>query len=114
MSVYSPAVALVAEFELRVLLTVLRCRDDAFAAAVHDDLERRTGQRASLGAVYVTLDRLERKGWLESSLGEPRAERGGRARRHYRLTRRGRALVRREVHAMHALWSGLGLLEEGP
>jgi PadR family transcriptional regulator PadR len=103
-----------AEFELRVLLTVLRCRNQAVALAVHEDLERRTRRRASLGAVYVTLDRLERKGLLHSTLGEPRAERGGRARRHYRLSRKGRAALRHACREMQHLWEGLEIAEERP
>jgi DNA-binding PadR family transcriptional regulator len=102
----------VAEFELRVLLTVLRCGDDAYAVAVHADLEQRTRQRVSLGAVYVTLDRLARKGWLTSRLGEPAAVRGGRAKRHYQLTRAGMALVRAECGTMQRLWTGLGVVPE--
>ena len=101
-----------AEFELRVVLAVLRCERDAYAVAVHRELEARTGQRASLGAVYITLDRLARKGWLTSRLGEPSAARGGRAKRYYTVTRRGVALLRAECGAMQRLWQGLGLVEE--
>lgn len=101
-----------AELETRILLTVLRCGDDAYAVAVHDDLERRSQERFSLGAVYITLDRLARKGLLASQLGEPSPERGGRAKRHYSLTRRGRALLKTECAAMQRLWTGLGLVPE--
>ena len=100
------------EFELRVLLSVLRCGPDSYAVAVHDQLVRRTGRRTALGAVYVTLDRLERKGLLESRLGDPTPERGGRAKRYYRLTRNGRAAVRSECSMMQRLWEGLGIVEE--
>jgi DNA-binding PadR family transcriptional regulator len=100
-----------AEFELRILLTVLRCGNDAYAVAVHEDLQHRLRQRVSLGAVYVTLDRLAVKGWLSSRLGEPVAARGGRAKRHYTLTARGLALVKTECNAMQRLWSGLGVVE---
>jgi PadR family transcriptional regulator PadR len=101
-----------AEFELRILLTVLRCGEAAHAMGVHEDLEHRTRRRASLGAVYVTLARLERKGLLTSALGEPRAERGGRARRHYQLTRKGRAALRHVHLEMQHLWEGLKIVEE--
>jgi DNA-binding PadR family transcriptional regulator len=97
----------VAEFELRVLLTVLRLSGDAYAVAVHRELQRRTRQSASLGAVYVTLDRLERKGFLESAFGEPSPERGGRAKRYYRLSRAGTIAVRQECRTMRRLWEGL-------
>ncbi len=101
-----------AEFELRVLLTVMRCGGDAYAVAVHEDLEARSQQKASLGAVYITLDRLARKGYLSSRLGEPTASRGGRAKRYYTVTRRGLGLLKVECGAMQSLWSGLGLVEE--
>jgi PadR family transcriptional regulator PadR len=103
-----------AEFELRVLLTVLRCGDTAYALAVHEELERRTRRRASLGGVYVTLDRLERKGLLRSSLGAPRPERGGRARRHYRLSAKGSATLRQACLEMQQLWEGLEVAEDRP
>jgi DNA-binding PadR family transcriptional regulator len=104
--------AVPAEFELRIMLTVLRCRDEAYALVVHEDLQLRTRRRASLGAVYVTLDRLERKGLLQSTLGEPRAERGGRARRYYRLSRKGLATLRHACLEMQHLWEGLEIAEE--
>jgi DNA-binding PadR family transcriptional regulator len=105
-------VAYVAEFELRVLLTVLRCGEDANPVAVHADLEARAKKKYSLGAVYVTLDRLDRKGLLSSRLGEPVAARGGRPRRYYAVSRRGRALLKTECSTMERLWAGLGLVPE--
>ena len=104
--------ASLAEFELRVLLTVIRITSDAYAVAVHEDLERRTKRRASLGAVYITLDRLERKGLLSSRLGEPTAERGGRAKRFYRATRSGVAAARDEARVLRRLIDGLDVLAD--
>ncbi|HUF47695.1 MAG TPA: helix-turn-helix transcriptional regulator [Vicinamibacterales bacterium] len=104
--------AVLAEFELRVLLSVLRAGDEAYAVAVHETLERRTGRRASLGAVYITLDRLERKGLLASRLGEPTAERGGRAKRYYRATRAGTAAAREESRVLRRLLDGLDVLTD--
>jgi PadR family transcriptional regulator, regulatory protein PadR len=104
--------ARLAEFELRVLLTVLRCGDDAYAVAVHDELKTRSKQHVSLGAIYITLDRLARKGLLSSRLGEPTAARGGRAKRYYTVTKRAVSLLKIECGAMQRLWSGLGLVEE--
>jgi len=80
---------------------------------VHADLEARTGQRVSLGAVYITLDRLERKGWLSSYLGPPSPARGGRAKRFYAVTRTGLALVKQECRTVQRLWAGLGIVPEG-
>lgn len=96
-----------AEFEFRLLLTVRRLQKEAYAVAVHEELEKRTGRKASLGAVYITLDRLERKGLLQSRLGDPTPERGGRAKRYYRLTRQGTVAVREEYHVVQRLWEDL-------
>ena len=100
----------IAEFELRVLLTVRRLGEEAYAVAVHEDLERRSRRRTSQGAVYITLDRLERKGLLGSRMGDPTPERGGRAKRFYRLTRAGLNAVRDEVRLMQRLWDGLDVV----
>lgn len=102
----------VAEFELRVLLAVRGRAGDAYAVGVHAEVERLTGRKASLGAVYVTLDRLERKRLLASRLGEPTAERGGRAKRYYRLTRLGQSVVRDECRIMRRLLDGFGTVGE--
>lgn len=101
-----------AEFEFRILLTVLRCGAESYAVAVHEELQRRSRRRTAIGAVYITLDRLERKGLLASSLGDPTPERGGRAKRYYRLTRTGRTAVTEECRMMQRLWQGLGIVEQ--
>jgi DNA-binding PadR family transcriptional regulator len=95
------------EFEQMVLLAVLRLGDDAYAVPVLDEIERRTGRSVSRGSVYVTLDRLETKGYLRSRLGDPTAERGGRARRYYALRPRALAALRESRRALIALWRGL-------
>jgi PadR family transcriptional regulator, regulatory protein PadR len=100
------------EFEQMVLLAVLQAGDNAYGISVHDQLRRRTGRRVALGAVYITLDRLEKKGLLSSRLSEPVAERGGRARRCYAVTRRARAALRASRRALMNLWDGLRLAEE--
>ena len=99
-----------AEFELRVLLGVLRRRDEAYAVAVRDEIVARTGRDVSLGSLYITLQRLERKGLLGSRLGDPSPERGGRAKRYYQLTRRGLALLKAECRLTQRMWEGLGLV----
>lgn len=101
-----------AEFELRVLLGVLRRGDTAYAVAVRDEIVARTGRGVSIGSLYITLQRLERKGLLTSRLGNPSPERGGRAKRFYGLTRRGQALLKAECRMTQAMWAGLGLLAD--
>ena len=109
MYVKSLGVAALAEFELLVLLAVLQCGEHAYSVAVHGDLERRSGRAASMGAVYITLDRLESKGFLTSRLGEPTRERGGRAKRDYLPTRAGLAALEEECRVIRRMWNGLGL-----
>ena len=104
--------AALAEFELLVLLAVLQCGDGAYSVAVHTELQRRSGRSASMGAVYITLDRLETKGFLTSRLGEPTPERGGRAKRYYLPTRAGVAALKDECRVIRRMWSGLGLLAD--
>lgn len=102
------------EFEQLVLLAVLRTSQDgdAYGVSVYDELVARTDRRVSRAAVYVTLDRLEKKGLLKSSLGTPTAERGGRAKRCYRVTRPAWAALRASHRALTRLWAGLALDRE--
>ena len=98
------------EFEQMVLLAVLCARqsgDEAYGITVHAELERRAERRVARGAVYMTLDRLEKKGLLASSVGAPTAERGGRARRCYEVTRPALAALRSSQRALMRLWEGL-------
>jgi DNA-binding PadR family transcriptional regulator len=90
------------EFEELVLLAVCALGDSASGASVQRMLEEEVGRAASLGALYAALDRMARKGFVKSRLGEPRPEPGGRARRYYRATPVGRATLE-EVRAARAL-----------
>src|ERR1700720_2932310 len=74
------------QFEQLVLAAILKLRTDAYGVTIHASVaELAEPKRVSLGAVYVTLDRLEDKGLLASWLSDPTPERGGRAKRFYRL-----------------------------
>jgi PadR family transcriptional regulator PadR len=95
------------EFEHVVLLAVLRLGDGAYAVPILEEIERCTGRSVSRGAVYVTLDRLETKGFLRSRLGDPTAERGGRAKRFYTLRPRALEALRDSRRALVALWRGV-------
>lgn len=100
------------EFEQMVLLAVLQAashKDGAYGITVFDELAARSKRRVSRGAVYMTLDRLEKKGLLKSSLTEPVAERGGRSRRCYELTKPARTALRESQRALMNLWAGVEL-----
>lgn len=103
------------EFEQMVLLAVLQAGHTdagAYGITVYDELVRRARRRVARGAVYMTLDRLEKKGLLSSYLTDPTPERGGRARRCYRVTRPALAALRASRRALLNLWQGLELAEE--
>src|SRR5690349_19431824 len=100
------------EFEHLVLLAILRLGDNAYAPAILEEIETRTGRAPSPGSMYVTLDRLEEKGLLRSRLADAHDDRGGRARRYVTVTAYGVREVRASRTALLQLWKGLeGLLE---
>lgn len=90
-----------------MLLAVLRLGDGAYAVAVRDEIAERTQSDPSRGAVSVTLDRLDRKGYLQSRLGEPTAERGGKAKRLYTLAAPGRHALRSTLQGTRSMLQGL-------
>jgi PadR family transcriptional regulator len=97
------------EFELLVLLACLRLGEaEAYAVSIVDEIRARTGRDLHRAAVYVTLQRLEAKGLIATHLGEPRAERGGKARRHVWVTAGGRAAAQGARQAFQRMWVGLG------
>jgi DNA-binding PadR family transcriptional regulator len=100
-------VSALGEFEQVVLLAILRLGDDAYAVTVRDEIQRCTGRDVSRGSVYITLDRLETKGYLKSRLADPTPERGGRAKRYYALRPRAVDALRENRRALVALWRGL-------
>jgi len=91
-------VELLGQFEQVVLTAILALRDQAYGVRIHAKVEDLVHPKTvSLGAVYVTLDRLEEKEWVASWLADPTPERGGRAKRYYRVEPAGRAVLRESV-----------------
>ena len=76
-------------FELMVMLVLIRLGDNAYGVPISEELEKRTGRDVAIGSVYAALERLEDKGFVTSELGEPTAERGGRAKKYFHVTARG-------------------------
>ena len=81
---------LLGELEQLVLLAVIQLETGAHGPSVRNTIEQRTGIGLARGTVYVTLDRLERKGYLQSEFGDPTPERGGKAKRIFKVTASGR------------------------
>jgi PadR family transcriptional regulator len=100
-------VSALGEFEQVVLLAILRLGEDAYAVSVRDEILQCTGRDVSRGSVYITLDRLETKGFLRSRLADPTPERGGRAKRYYELRPRAVEALKDSRRALVALWRGL-------
>ncbi|MEZ5318032.1 MAG: PadR family transcriptional regulator [Vicinamibacterales bacterium] len=98
------------DFEQLVLLALVRLGDDAYGATIRREIETRTGRDLAISAVYVALDRLERKGLVRSRIGEPSPTRGGRRRKHVALLPEGR----RALAAAYQQFMGMaeGLEEE--
>ena len=101
-------------FELMVLLAVIRLGDDAYGVPISHAIEDTTGREVALGSVYASLDRLEDKGLVSSTLGDPTPERGGRAKRYFRVTAKGAREARDTKQALVTLWRGLPELKGGP
>ena len=95
------------EFEVVVLMSVLHVGDEAFGSAIRDDLEARSGRRVSRGAVYSTLDRLQEKGLLTSTLGEASTARGMRPRRYFQLTPEGISSLKSSLGLVARMHRGL-------
>src|ERR1041384_2246456 len=94
------------DFEQLVLLGVLRLADRAYGAAIRQEIHGRSGRDVSINAIYTTLDRLERKGFLRSWIGAPTPERGGRRRKFYALRPAGIAALRQAYRAFTAMADG--------
>ncbi len=99
------------EFELMILLAVIHLGDDAYGVPISRELEAHRGRDVSVGSVYAALDRLEAKGLVESSLGDPTPERGGKAKRYFRVTREGLRQVHETRRVLSKLWRTLPQLK---
>ena len=104
---------LLTDFELMILLAVLRVGDEAYGVPVAAEIERFGRRTVARAAVYAALDRLEQRGLVSSRQGEPTAERGGRAKRLFTVTPRGIRSVRETQRALTALWHGIPALQGG-
>ncbi|HKV93051.1 MAG TPA: PadR family transcriptional regulator [Candidatus Angelobacter sp.] len=95
------------EFELMVILTLIQLGDDAYGVPISRELEKSRGRSVSVGSVYAALERLEQKGLVASSLGDPTPERGGKAKRYFRVTKEGLRQVHRTRQVLTRLWRQL-------
>ncbi len=98
-------------FELLVLLALLRVGDEAYGVPIARAIEESSGKRVILASVYNTLERLEQKGMIGSTVGQSTPERGGRAKRYFAITTAGKREVSAAKKVLTVLWRGIPLHE---
>ena len=103
---------LLTDFELMLVLAILRIGEDAYGVEIAREIEETSGRRVLLGAAYAALDRLETSGLVASRTGSPTPERGGRAKRFFRVTPRGLRAAKDTQQALVALWRDVPQLKE--
>ena len=103
----APPIVPLGDFEQITLLALLRLEPDAYGASIQREIEARSGRTVLLGAVYTTLDRLERKGLVTSWVGAPTPERGGRRKKFYRLEPAGAEALAAALRVVRRLAAGL-------
>ena len=99
----------IGKFEMELLLTVWSLGDRAYGVSIADRLRDRTGASPTIGKLYSTLDRLDRKGFLDHRMGEPTKERGGRRKKYFKVTGAGQTVAAAAFNRMAALAKGLPL-----
>ena len=92
-----------------LFLAVVRLDAEAYGSTIRREIEERTGRTIAIGALYTALDRLERKGYVNSRLADPTPQRGGRAKRYFRLRPAGLAALARSRDALTRMWAGIEL-----
>jgi PadR family transcriptional regulator PadR len=102
-----------AEFEIYVMLAILRLGDDAYGVSIRREIEERAGRPVSIGAVYATLGRLEEKKLVEFRASDPQPVQGGRSRKLVSLTKRGLAAVEHSTAMLQRMLQGTPITQEG-
>lgn len=101
------------EFEQLVLLAVLSLGEDAYGMTIREELRKRAGRKVAVPTVYSALSRLEEKGLVSSEMGQPTAERGGRAKKFFRVESAGVAALRASRATLERMWEAASLGPEG-
>ena len=100
------------EFEQLVMLALIRLGPNAYGMTVRRELEERAERHVAIGAVYATLDRLEGKGYVNSSESSGGPERGGRAKRYFKITGAGAHALNNSHETLQKMWRGIKLVGE--
>lgn len=97
------------EFEQMVLLALLKLGDQAYGASIRQLLDQQVGRDVALGALYSTLERLEKKAMVTSRMGEATPQRGGRPKRYFDVTAKGVQALKEVRQAMNTLWQDVSI-----
>jgi len=103
----------ISNFELMVMLALIRLGDEAYGVPISEEIAAQSERDVALGSVYAALERLEDRGLVISSVGEPTPERGGRAKRYFKVTGSGLEVVRSTQQTLTRMWKGLRALQRG-
>jgi len=96
----------IGEFEELVMLTIAYLGSDAYGVSIKEDIEQRASRPVSIGSLHSTIMRLEEKGFVDSKIGEPTQERGGRRKRYFSVTKTGTAALGNIKNLRDELWAG--------
>jgi PadR family transcriptional regulator PadR len=99
------------EFELMILLAVIHLDDQAYGVPIAREIETHRGRDVSVGSVYAALERLEAKKLVSSTLADPTPERGGKAKRYFRVTKAGLRQIHETRRVLSKLWQVLPALK---
>ena len=100
------------EFEQMVLLALIRLEDNAYGVTIRREIQRRTEREVAIGAVYATLERLEKKGHLTSMVSDPQPIPGGRSKKFFHLSPKGAAALKHSREMMRHMAEGLAVDSE--
>ena len=95
------------DFEQIVLLALIHLKDDAYGMTIRMEIDERIGRSVSIGAVYTTLERLEKKGLITSEMGEATPQRGGKAKKYFSITQAGKNKLQEARKNLEIMWQGL-------
>ena len=95
------------EFEQSLLLAIVHLGPEAYGVTIQREIESRTGREVAVGALYTSLGRLERKGYVRSAVGDPTPERGGRSKRYFTIRPPGVSALRQSRERLARMWDGL-------
>ena len=102
------------EFELMILLAIIHLGEEAYGVPISRELEKYRGKNVAIGSVYAALERLEAKALVISALGDPTPERGGKAKRFFRITKEGLRKVQETRRVLTRLWQTIPDLKFDP